>query len=406
MSEPSLKFLHFADLHLDRQMTGGKLSLPYDKVERRSRELRDALTRIVELAQTEKVKLIIISGDLWEEDVLSPDSVPFVFDTLEGAGLPVVIAPGNHDYHCPTSHYSNEITHARFGRKWPENVHVFRDDDFTHYTPPGLDGVVITGLAYGSPREISSRRLKEQIDPPEAEIRLCVIHGSRDDHLPSGKMRTLPFSDKEVLSQPFDYTALGHYHSRSTITDEHGQVRAAYPGSTCALTIDDNEPKGVLIGTVKPGGVVPSDLVFHEIDQRRIHRLKVDVSGLQHVQRVENRIEEVLKTSDVRPDDMALVKLDGTYPQGSRITIGDDFSANACFHLRVDTSAVLPEWKIEDDESLNPVTTEALFRVQMRMLIEEAKERDDQAEVDRIQNALFYGLDALHGRPITPRLTS
>ena len=411
MSINRVKFLHLADLHLDRPLAGGRLKLPYEKAGRRAREQREILARAVELARDEEAGLILIAGDLWEEDSLAPDTVPFVTQTLGRAGLPVVIAPGNHDYYSPASHYSSDITSARFGRGWPENVHIFQTYDFSHYCPPGLEGVSVTGLAYLTNKAVQTRALSRRLEVPQADIRICLLHGSRDDYLPPGKDRTLPFSDAELLTQPFDYTALGHYHSRSHISDDVGKVRAAYPGATCALTADETGPHGVLIGVIEAGGITPSELVFHELDPRQIHRLKVDISGLQHIQAVEKRISEELTNSGVRSQDMALVELEGTYPQGSRLTFGDDFPGDACFHLRIDSSAVRPEWELDEVEKQPleavrpPRTTEGIFRMRLRQMIGEAAEKGDQEEVTRLQNALFYGLDALHSRPITPRQT-
>jgi len=406
MERTSLKFLHLADLHLDCPLTGGLLKLPYEKAGRRAREQREILVSAVELAREEGVELILIGGDLWEEDTLAQDTVPFVIDTLGRAGMPVVIAPGNHDYYSPGSHYSSDITSARFGRGWPDNVHIFQEHDFTHFTPPGLEGVCVTGLAYLTNQPVQIRLLGSPIEVPEAKLHICVLHGSRDEYLPPDKDRTLPFSDEELLNQPFDWTALGHYHTRSQVTDKKGQVRAAYPGATCGLAANETGPHGALIGLVKEGGVAPADLVFHQLDPRQIRRLKMDISGLQHIQAVEKRISEELSNADVNKDDLTLVELEGTYPQGSRLTFGEDFIHEACFHLRIDCSAVRPEWEIEDDEkTVPPRTTEAIFRKELRRRIEEAIERGDPGEVTRLQNAMFYGLDALHGQPITPRQT-
>ena len=403
MDSRSLKVLQLSDLHLDRSMVGGRFKLPFDKAERRQRELREALIRAVDTARSRGVDLILIAGDLWEEDTLATDTAIFVADTLGKAGMPVIIAPGNHDYFSPGSHYSDDILSARFDRRWPENVYIFREYDFSHYTPPEMPDVSITGLAYRSNQPISLRRLGERIDPPEAAIRIAVIHGSRDSHLPSGKMSTLPFTDQELLSQPFDYVSLGHYHSRAVICDELGKVKGGYSGSACALSVNETGARGCLVFEIEPGGVDENRIEFVELDERRLHRIRIDISGLQHTQAVESRIRETIEKEEVRPQDMALVELTGSYITGSRIAFDSEFIQNACFHLHIDSSAVRPEWSLEDDESLNQRTTEAIFRTRLKKMIAEAGARGDQAEVDRLQNAFHYGMDALHGNPVTPR---
>ena len=403
MTRTSLKFLHLADLHLGSQFFGGRLKLPYDKAEKRVREQHDALSRAVELAHDEDVEIIFIAGDLWEEDGLTADTVAFVLDTLAKAAVPVVIAPGNHDYYAPGSHYSDEITRSVIGRTWPDNVIIVRDYDFTHFRPPRLDGVSVTGIAYHSNQPVKLRRFSKPVGSREADLSICVVHGSRDDHLPPGKLRTMPFSDSELLTQPFDYMALGHYHTSAQIMGTEDLVRAAYPGSAFALSADETGPHGCLIGTVRQGGVEQSSMEFHELDQRRIHRLKLNISGLQYIQAVEKKIAESLADAEVQSQDMVLVELEGTYPQPNRMVFSEDFLMNACFHLTIETSGVKPEWDIDDEDKLEKRTTEGLFRMRLREMIERAEEQDDRAEVIRLQNVLYYGLDALHARQIIPR---
>jgi len=379
------------------------LGLPYDKAMKRARECRDVLAETVAVAQREAVELILIAGDLWEEDNLHPDTVPFVMDTLGRAGIPVVIAPGNHDYYSPVSHYSDDITRARFGRGWPENVAVFRDYDFSHLALPGLEGVSLSGLAYRSAEPVHSRRLGERLKPPPADLRLCILHGTREDDIPPGKLRTLPFTDAELLAQPFDYIALGHFHARAEIFAENGKVKAAYPGSPFALAADETGAHGVLTGEITSGGVAPSQLTFHELDPRRILRLKLDISGLEKVESVESRIMVELTKAGLRSTDIALVELSGAFPTGNRIPFSEKFLTEACWHLRVETAGVRQEWELAEQTSGELRTAEGLFRARFQELIAEAAARGDEPEVARLQNALYYGLDALHGLPVSQR---
>lgn len=392
-----------SDVHLDRPMWGGKLKLPPKKVQQRQRDVRDTLTRSLELAVSEEVDLIIIAGDLWEEDNLYPDTIPFVIDSLESCKKPVVISPGNHDYYSLSSHYSSDITSARFGKRWSDNVHIFRDYDFSQITIPELDGLCITGIAYKSNQSVSIRRFGEMIEVPEADLHLAVIHGSRDSHLPYGKMMTLPFNDQELLAQPFDYTALGHYHRLTTIHDENKMIRAAYPGSMCALSVSEKGHHGVLIGELIKGGVKPDNLQFHEMDRRRIIRFNLDISGLGHTQAVEKKIIDCFKVAEVRPQDIVHVNLKGTYITGSRIPLSERLGGEKCYHLQVDTSKVRPEWSLDDDPSLSPRTTEAIYRNKFKELVDQAAAEDDQEGLTILQNALYYGLDALNGKEIHPR---
>jgi Icc protein len=56
---------------------------------------RDALLRVVDQAVAWRPDLLLLTGDLSEDD--SPESYGFLAATLESTGLPVVTTPGNHD---------------------------------------------------------------------------------------------------------------------------------------------------------------------------------------------------------------------------------------------------------------------------------------------------------------------
>lgn len=402
MSRTTLRFLQISDLHLDRGLSAGKLKLPFEKAEQRQREFRDILSRAIDIGREERVEVILIPGDLWEEESLSPETVHFVMEKLGGAGIPVIISPGNHDYYSPGSHYSSDITQARLGREWPSNVFIFQDYDLTTALIPTLPDVQVTGIAFHSNQPTAVRRLGSRAEHRDGMLHIALIHGSRGE-LPPGKFAAIPFNDAELLAQPFDWTALGHYHSFGVVKDAQGKVRAAYSGSAAGLGVEETGSHGCIIGTAKLGGVEEDSLKFIPLDKRKIHRLRIDVSGATHIQAVEARIAEVCSSSEVAAEDMAYVELTGAYPQGSRISVSDEFLRGLGWHIRVETSAVLPEWEITSYEDTGSKTTESLYRARLRKMMEEAQKRGDEAELRRLQNALYYGLDALHGRPITPR---
>src|SRR5207247_10073443 len=79
--------------------------------------LRAAAVKTLQLAKSTGADAILCAGDLYEHDRFSPDTQAFLFRCFAEVGLPVVIAPGNHDCYGPTSIYRST--------KWTPNVHVF-----------------------------------------------------------------------------------------------------------------------------------------------------------------------------------------------------------------------------------------------------------------------------------------
>ena len=109
----TLKILHTADLHLDSPFEG----LPSGKASVRRNEQRGLLGRLAELAQSEKADVLLLSGDLLDSDNTYYETGDELIRSLGGTGMPVFIAPGNHDY------YSDKSPYARL--ELPANVHVF-----------------------------------------------------------------------------------------------------------------------------------------------------------------------------------------------------------------------------------------------------------------------------------------
>ena len=88
-----IKILHCADLHLDSPFEGlgsGKASL-------RRREQRELLLRLAELARTEEVDLVLLSGDLLDSDNTYYETGEELNQCLRTLSIPVFISPGNHD---------------------------------------------------------------------------------------------------------------------------------------------------------------------------------------------------------------------------------------------------------------------------------------------------------------------
>ncbi len=99
-----MRLVLFGDLHLDAPFTW----LQADRAihAQRRQALRETLRNIVELAQAEKADALLCSGDLFEHERTSPDTGAFlkaIFAELHP--MPVIIAPGNHDWFGPQSLY-------------------------------------------------------------------------------------------------------------------------------------------------------------------------------------------------------------------------------------------------------------------------------------------------------------
>ena len=128
-----LKILHTADWHLDS---------PFARFSPEQQEFLMGAQRRIPWQISDKVRsegcdLVLISGDIFDNPV-TRKSVPIVREALKACGVPVIIAPGNHDYIASGSPWLEET--------WPDNVHIFTGE-LTNIVFPELD-CRIYGAAY------------------------------------------------------------------------------------------------------------------------------------------------------------------------------------------------------------------------------------------------------------------
>ena len=114
-----LKILHTADLHLDTPFTGSRLGR--DQILARRADLIGTFKGLMRLAAESLVDMMLIAGDLFEEEYVNPSTLNRLFSLIgEIDPIPVIISPGNHDPYHSGSPYANE--------ELPPNLMLFRED--------------------------------------------------------------------------------------------------------------------------------------------------------------------------------------------------------------------------------------------------------------------------------------
>ena len=256
MSE--LKILHAADLHLDSPFEG----LPAGKAALRRGEQRELLGRLAELARQEQAQLVLLAGDLLDSDNTYYETGEELVRCLTGMGVPVIIAPGNHDFYTPKSPW------ARL--KLPANVHVFTKNELNYVELPRLNARVY-GAAFTEKR--SGPLLKGMSAERESGVRnLLVLHGEvgvRDSAYD-------PITEEDLAGSGMDYAALGHIHRASGLL-RAGQTWYSWPGCPEGRGFDETGEKTVNLVTLSDDG--GCRLETRSIAMRRYETLKVDVTG-------------------------------------------------------------------------------------------------------------------------------
>ncbi|HEX9096742.1 MAG TPA: metallophosphoesterase [Candidatus Dormibacteraeota bacterium] len=263
----ALRLLHFADLHLDRSFASERL---YGVgAQRRRGDLRAALQRIVERAHQAQVDLITCAGDLFEQDHVTRETAGFVTQTLGGAGLPVLIAPGHADPAVPSSPY-------RYLR-WPENVTIAAHDDLRPYR---YGDVQVWAAGFMRP-EVSEAPLRDFARQDEG-THLLLLHASDMSQVPEGVTPFKPILPSQVEQAGFHHALLGHYHDGNT------SGLMTYPGSPEPLGWNETGRHCTALVTIEDDGAV--HVMLEDINQRRFAQETIDITGMTSPEHVRDAV--------------------------------------------------------------------------------------------------------------------
>lgn len=362
-----MRIIHAADFHLDSPFDG--LS-PEQAVARRA-EQRQILERLGDLARSSQADLILLPGDLLDSDHVYQETVEALSRTLGQLGVPVFIAPGNHDYYTNRSPYAIN--------QWPDNVHIFRSGEIEAVELPELNTVVY-GAAFTSDGRGDSLLSGFSV-PQDDRIHLMVLHADVDARQGS---RYCPVSTDDIATSGLDYLALGHIHSCSGV-QMAGSVPWAYSGCPEGRGFDELGVKGVLCGEVEHG---KADLRFIPLCQRQYQIVELSVTAEDDVSSIANKA-----MFHAAPNDLVRFILTGESDSN-----GIDLNAlqqrctngfySVTFRDRTQISRDL--WARMNEENLT-----GLFLRCMQEKLNAAKDEDEAA---MIQKATRFGLAALEHR--------
>ena len=251
-----LKILHAADLHLDSPFAG----LTPERAAQRRQEQRELVRRLGELAEQEKVDLVLLAGDLFDSGRIYRETARELAEELGHIPAPVLIAPGNHDPFGAASPYALPI--------WPDNVRIF-----TSATPVAEDfpelNCTVHGAAFLS--ELREDSPLAQFRAPRAgRIHLMVLHANTEG------AGYAPITPAQIADSGLDYLALGHVHRGSGL-QRSGDTCWAYPGCPEGRGFDELGDKGALLVCVDKGGVQAE---FVSLCRRRYEILDVDLTDV------------------------------------------------------------------------------------------------------------------------------
>ncbi len=356
-----IKILHGADLHLDSPFEG----LPAGKAAVRRSEQRELLGRLAALVQSESVDLVLLSGDLLDSGKPYFETGEELVRSLGRMGVPVFIAPGNHDYYDAKSPY------ARL--KLPENVHVFTSGRIQAVELPEL-GVRVYGAAFTESR---SGPLLDgfRAERTEGVYDLLCLHGEvgvRDSVYD-------PVTEAALAQSGLDYAAFGHVHKASGL-QKAGATWYAWPGCPEGRGFDETGEKSVYLVELEGTDCRLTPVC---VAGRKYQLLRVDVTDADPLLAIHTQLPD----DTVR--DIYRIVLTGETEETPDLRRLHSGLAELFFELQL-----RDETRLRRDvwDGAGSDTLRGLFLAKLRARYDKAR---DESERIRIEQAARWGLAAL-----------
>jgi DNA repair exonuclease SbcCD nuclease subunit len=206
-----LKLVHSSDLHLGDEETtrlsGGNETL--------------MLERVLAAAEAVTADALLLVGDVFENNRVARGLVARVGKLLTGAGLPVIVLPGNHDPLVAGGVWRQRALHT------PGNVHVL---GVTHGRAVMLRelGLEIWGNPHFHYDDMTPLARPRRRTTP---FQVTLAHGHYD-RVPDRRRNPRPawlIGAAEIEATGADYVALGHWNRAVRVGG--GKVPAHYSGA-------------------------------------------------------------------------------------------------------------------------------------------------------------------------------
>lgn len=295
-----MKIIHSADQHLDSKM---EANLTREKAKERNIEVRNTFVRMIERASEEGVDAILLAGDLFDRKVVSRTDQEVVKNAImTHPDIEFFYIRGNHD----DNSFLASLEDA------PDNLKLFTDK-FTSYQVKDSD-VIVTGaeLTGGN-----SQGVYNTLNLDMDKFNIVMLHGQESGY--EGKDKTEIINLSMLKNKGIDYLALGHVHEhKEDQLDARGYY--AYSGCLEGRGFDECGDHGYIILDI--------DEKTHEYTHefipcayRKLHIVNVDITDLETITDIEDKVRETFTEADISDRDMIKVELTGAVTMDTNIDL-------------------------------------------------------------------------------------
>ena len=356
----AMKFIHTADVHLGAVPDAG---MPWSG--QRAEEIWRSFYALLDRAVTEKVDLVIISGDLFHRQPLKKELKELDYRFRNMTGIRIILIAGNHD------HLQEGCGYADF--EWSENVTLFRKNHMSYVWLADLNTMVY-GMSYD--RTEITENVYDDLRPMQ-QLRGGQLLGEDCCHIlvaHGGDAKHIPIDMKKLSAAGFDYVAMGHIHKPWMSPDG----RMAYCGALEPIDCGDIGPHGYVLGEVD-GGQTRTRFVPFASREYRSETIEIgpDMTMQEIADRTAARLESLGSRHIYRLTYTGMRSTDITLDTALLMTKGDILSV---------ADETVPDYDFDRllDENRDNIIGHYIAKIQQM----------DQPESLK-QKALYYGIRAL-----------
>lgn len=356
-----MKILHCADLHMDSPM---ETHMTRVQAATRNAEILKSFQRMTAYAEQEKIRLVLIAGDLFDGERVTRRTVEGVLDAVyRTPQIDYLYVSGNHD----------DQTNAFADQDVPENFKRFTDKWNTfEYGDVAVSGIEIT--------KANASTLYGQLPPQKSRVNIVMLHGQISTACEVDQVNLNLLKGKNI-----SYLALGHIHTYSCEQLDRDGIYC-YPGCLEGRGFDECGEKGFVVLDTDTRRIAP---VFIPFSSRKLHRVTVDITGAATNSAVYQAMKKA--SQNISKKDMVEFILTGAADPSARIAKKYlyNLAENDFFFVKIKDETKL---MIDPKDYENDISLKGEF---IRLVM-----ASDASEEDKIK-IIRTGLEALTGEEIT-----
>ncbi len=289
------RFIHTADLHLDSPFKG--ISEINEEI---SSELTEAtfkaFNKIIDFGIEKQIDFLLIAGDIYDGTDRSLRAQLRFRDGLKrlsDAGIKAYIVHGNHD---PLDGWSASLD-------WPKNVHIFKEKSVEKVSveKDGEEIAQIYGISFHN-REIKTNLTNKYPNISQSKKTLFsigMLHcnvGTNTGHEPYA-----PCTLQDLITQNFDYWALGHVHKKAILNEDNPLV--IYPGNHQGLHPKESGARGCFLVNVDENGEPTAEFIAVDSIRWFAEELSIDTLHTEQelISKIHDYVEKIRKEAKERP---------------------------------------------------------------------------------------------------------